>query len=155
MRSLVPGKDFRSWLNSGSHKKYCGSFCDSQWSFVLKKLFVLSPFGWWRINTSRNNRTNFNGWAYRREKSGKPIFTVFRRHQRSTGIFFSLLSTMTLKSKMKLPEGSWDKILHSKSRTQCFWKEEIFFSGGLSLEAIDQSSGSSFRVSLVKTTEES
>ena len=64
---------------------------------------------------------------------------------------------MTLKFKMKLSEGSWDKILHSKSRTQCFWREEyfFFFSGGLFLEAIDQRSGSSFRATFVKTTKES
>ena len=62
---------------------------------------------------------------------------------------------MTLKYKIKLSEGSWDKILHSKSRAQCFWKEEKKISGGLSLEAIDQSSGSSFRDFFVKTTEES
>ena len=55
---------------------------------------------------------------------------------------------------MQLSEGSWDKILHSKSRTQCFSKEE-FFSGGLSLEAIHQSSRSSFRDFSAKTTEES
>ena len=34
---------------------------------------------------------------------------------------------MTLKYNMKLSEGSCDKILYSKLRTQCFWKEEIFF----------------------------
>ena len=38
----------------------------------------------------------------------------------------------------------------------CFvLKEEIFFSGGLSLEAIDQNSGSSFRDFFVKTTKKS
>ena len=64
---------------------------------------------------------------------------------------------MTLKHEMKLSEGSWDKILHSKLRTQCFWKEEFFFffSGGLSLEAIDQSSGGSSHDIFVKTTKES
>ena len=61
---------------------------------------------------------------------------------------------MTLKYKMQLSEGSWDKILHSKSRTLCFRKEE-FFSGGLSLEAIHQSSGSSFRDFFVESTRES
>ena len=34
---------------------------------------------------------------------------------------------MTLKYKMKLSEGSWDKILHSKLRAQCFWKEEFIW----------------------------
>ena len=67
----------------------------------------------------------------------------------------SVWSNMTLKYKLQLSEGSWDKILHSKSRTQRFSKEEIFFSGGLSLEAIHQSSGSSFRDFFAKTTEES
>ena len=61
---------------------------------------------------------------------------------------------MTLKSKMKLSEGSWDKIVHSKLRTQSFWKEKIF-SGRLSLKAIDQSSRSGFRDLFVKTTKES
>ena len=84
------------------------------------------------------------------------IITAFTSHQLSTDIFFSLLSIkMTFKYKMQLFEGSCDKILHSKSRTLCLSKEELFFSGGLSLEAIDQSSGSSFRDSFVKTTEES
>ena len=56
------------------------------------------------------------------------IITAFTRHQLSTDIFFSLLSIkMTLKYKMQLSEGSWDKILHSKSRTLCFSKEELFF----------------------------
>ena len=56
---------------------------------------------------------------------------------------------------MQLSEIFSDKILHSKSRTQCFSTEEIFFSGGLSIEAIHQSSGSSFRDFFVKTTKES
>ena len=66
-----------------------------------------------------------------------------------------ILKSKIKQPKMKLSEGSWDKILHSKSRTQCFWKEDIFFSGGFSLEAIHQSSGSSFCASFVKTTKES
>ena len=40
----------------------CGCFFDSQWRFVWKKKkFVLSPFGWWRFNTSINDRINFIG----------------------------------------------------------------------------------------------
>ena len=57
---------------------------------------------------------------------------------------------------MQLSEGSWDKILHSKSMTQCFLGGgRNTFSGGLSLEAIYQISGSSFRDFFVKTTKES
>ena len=56
---------------------------------------------------------------------------------------------------MQLSEGSWDKILHSKSMTQCFLGGgRNTFSGGLSLEAIYQISGSSFRDFFVKTTKE-
>ena len=55
---------------------------------------------------------------------------------------------------MQLSEGSWDKFLHSKSWTQVFSKEE-FFSGFLSVKAIHQSFGSSFRDFFVKTTKES
>ena len=61
---------------------------------------------------------------------------------------------MTLKYKMQLSEGFWDKTLYSKSRTQCFSKEE-FFTLAICLEAIHQSSGSSFRNFFVKTTKES
>ena len=39
---------------------------------------------------------------------------------------------MTIKSKMQLSEGSWDKILHSKSRTQRFGKEFFFLAVCLS-----------------------
>ena len=56
---------------------------------------------------------------------------------------------------MQPSEGTRDKILHSKPRAKCFSKEEIFFTGGLSLEVIDQSSGSSFRDFSVKATKES
>ena len=63
---------------------------------------------------------------------------------------------MTLEYKIQLSDGSYCKILHSKSRTQCFSKEDFFFfSGGLSLEAIHQSSENSFRDFFVKTTKES
>ena len=34
---------------------------------------------------------------------------------------------MTLKYKMQLSEGSWNKMPTFKSRTLCFWKEEFFF----------------------------
>ena len=55
---------------------------------------------------------------------------------------------MTLKYKMKLTEGSWDKILRSKLKTQCFWKEEKKISGSLSLKVIDQVPGVVFVTSL-------
>ena len=156
MRSLVPGRDFRSPLNSGSHKrKVFGCFCDSQWRFVWKiKMFVLSPFGWWRINTSLNNRINFNGLSTVAKNQGDQFSQcsdVTNGRLVSSSAYFP--RNMTLKYKMKLSEGSWDKILHS--RTRCFWKDFFFSSGGLSLDRMYQSSGSSFRASFVKTTKES
>ena len=81
MRSLVPGGDFRSSLNSGSHKK----------SFAV--VFVTA----------------------------------------SDAMDFCFVFCLSIVSC------SWDKILHSKFRN-CFWKEEICFSGGLFLEAMYQSS---------------
>ena len=62
---------------------------------------------------------------------------------------------MTLKYKMQLSEGPWDKILNSTSRTVLFEEKNKFFSGGSYLEAKHQSSGNSFRSFFVKTTKES
>ena len=97
------------------------------------------------------------GWR----NTGSPKLRLFQLLQHPHVTNCRLLSSsahfpwnMTLKYKMQLSESSWDKILHSKSGTQCFSKEE-FFSGGLSLEAIHQSSGSSFRDFFVKTTKKS
>ena len=53
--------------------------------------------------------------------------TAFTRHQLSIDIFFSFPWNMTLKYKMQLSEGSWYKILHSKSRTLCFSKDFFFW----------------------------
>ena len=93
--------------------------------------------------------------------TGYPKLELFQLSQHSHVTICRLISSsayfpwnMTLKYKMQLSEGSWDKILHSESRTRCFSKED-FFSGGLSLEAIHQSSRSSFRDFFVKTAKES
>ena len=83
------------------------------------------------------------------------IITAFTRHQLSIDIFFSLVSIKyDIKIQMQLSEDSWDEVLHSKSRTQGFRRKKNN-SGGLPLEAIHQSSGSSFRDIFVKTTDES
>ena len=159
MRSLDPGRDFRSSLNSGSYKKVCRCFCDSQWRFFFvlfgKKKFLLSPFGWWRtilaliiVSTSMARPTV----AKTQGNQCSQYSDVTNGRLVSSSACFSW--NMTLKYKMKLSEGSWDKIQHWKLRIQRFWKED-FFSGGLSLEAIDQSSGSSFCDFFVKTTKES
>ena len=51
------------------------------------------------------------------------IYTAFIRHQLSIDIFFGLLP---VKYDIKI-QNAGDKSLHSKSRTQCLSKEEIFF----------------------------
>ena len=90
------------------------------------------------------------GWS-----TGSPKLQLFQLSQHSHITNHWLVSSsayfpwnMTLKYKKQLSEGSWDKILHSKSRT-------LFSTGDLSLEAIHQTSGSSFRDFFVKTTKES
>ena len=151
MRSLVPERDTPEVI-----KKVCGCFCDSRWRFVWRKSFVLSPFVWWMINTSLNSRINSVARPAVAKNQGNQFSQysdVTNGRLVSSSAYFPW--NMTLKYKMKLSEGSWDKIIHSKLRTQCFWKEEMFFSGSLSLEAIDQSSGSSLRDFFVKTTMES
>ena len=62
-----------------------------------------------------------------------PKLQLFQLSQDSHVINCRLISSsayfpwnMTLKYKMQLCEGFWDKILHSKSRTQCFSKEGFF-----------------------------
>ena len=55
------------------------------------------------------------------------IITAFTRHQLSIDMFFSLLSIKYgIKIQILLSEGFLDKILHSKSRTQCFSREYFF-----------------------------
>ena len=63
------------------------------------------------------------------------IITAFTCHQLSIDIFFSLLS---MKYDTKIQNAAIlrflrYKILHSKSRTQCFWEGRIFFFLGLFL----------------------
>ena len=157
MRSLVPVGHFRNisghlftWLVRGSLQWRHGLLftdCivwDDKDKVVGFKRALLIHLGWW--------------------STGSPKLHLFQLSQHSHVTNCRLISSsayfpwnMTLKYKMQPSEGSSDKIIvHSKSRTQCFSKEEIFFSGGLSFEAIHQSSGSSFRDCFcVKTTKES
>ena len=66
--------------------------------------------------------------------TGSPKLQLFQLSQHSHITNCQLISSsdyfpwnMTLKYKMQLPEGSWDKILHFKSRMQSFSKEKILF----------------------------
>ena len=155
MRSLVPVGQFRKISGHLFTWLVCGSF---QWRHGI----LLTDCIVWDdkdkvIDFKRSHWIHLGWWS-----TGSPKLQLFQLSQHShvtncRVISFSAHSpwNMTLKYKMQLTEGSWDKTLHSKSKIQCFSKEEIFFCGGLSLEAMHQSSGSSFRDFFVKTTEES
>ena len=163
MQSLVPGRDFRSSLNSRSHKKkVCGCFCNSQWQsfgvfcvFCLEKNCLCYPrSGDEGSNTSLNNRINNRIASLLNQGKQFSQYSDIN-NSRLVSSSASFPRNMILKYKMKLSEGSWDKILHSKLRTQCLWKEEKKFLAVFFFEAIYQSSGSSFHVFFVKTTKES
>ena len=142
-----------------SWKKVCVCFCDCQWwfLFVWKKIVCAIPVRVMKdqyqpiiISTSiarptivKNQGNHFsqysevtNGWLV------------------SSSAYFQW--NMTLKYKMKLSEGSWDKILHSKLGT-VFLKGRNIFSGGFGFVSWSdrQSSRSSFCDFFVNTTKES
>ena len=157
MWSLVPVGHFQNISGHQFTWLVCGSF---QWCHGLLFTDCIVWDDWDKvIGFKRLHWIHLGRWS-----TGSPKLQVFQLSQHSHVTDFLLLSSsayvpwnMTLIYKMQLSEGSWDKILHSKSRTQCLLKD--FFSGGLSLEAIHQSSGSSFCDSFcdffLKTTEES
>ena len=139
MRSLVPVRHFRNISGHLFTWLVCRSFRDSLWRHGL--LFT-DCIMWDDEDTVIGfKRSHWSHWGVWSTGSPKPqplqlsqnLHVTDRRLISSPAYF---LWNMTLKYKMQLSEGSWDKILHSKSRTQCFWKEEIFLSGDLSLEAI-------------------
>ena len=148
MRSLVPvghcqnisGHLF-TWLVWGSFQWHHGFTKCIVWDDKDKVIGFKRPYwihlGWW--------------------STGSPKLQLFQLSQNSHVTNCRLISStayfpwnMTLRYKMQLSEGSWNKILHSKSRKPCFSKEEIF-SGSLSLEVMHQSSGSSWLPRKVKT----
>ena len=157
MRSLVSVGHFRDIFGHLCTWLVCGSF---QWRHGL----LFTDCIVWddkdkEVGFKRSHWIHLEWWS-----TGSQKHQLFQLSQHSFLTNCRLISSsayflwnVTLKYKMQLSEGSWDKILHSKSRTQCFSKKEISFSccGGLSLEAIHQSSGSSFRDFFVKTTKES
>ena len=154
MRSLVPVGHFRNISGHLFTRLVCGSF---QWRHGL--LFTECIV--WDdkekvIDFKRSHWIHLGWWSTR-----SPKLQLFQLSQHSHVTNCRLISfsayflwKMTWEYKMQLSEGSWDKFLHSTSRTQCFSKEEKN-PGGLSLEAIHQSSGSSFRDFFLKTTKES
>ena len=122
MQSLVPvvsGHLF-TWL-------VCGSF---QWCHWLLFTDCIMWDGKDKvIGFKRSHWIHLGWWSTRSSK-----LQLFQLSQHSYVTNCRLISSsayfpwnMTLKYKVQLSEGSWDKILHSKSRTQCSWKEDFLF----------------------------
>ena len=150
MRSLVPVRHIRNISGHLLTWLVCGSF---QWrhGLLFTDCIVLDDKD--KVAGFKTSHWIHLGWW----STGSPKLPLFHLSQHSHATNCRLISfsvyfpwNMTLKYIMQLSEGPWDKILYSKSRTQCF-----FLPGGLSFEAINQSFGSSFRDFFVKTTEES
>ena len=126
MRSIVPVGHF--WNISGHLFTWlvCGSF---QWCHGL--LFT-SCIMWGDkdkvIGFKRSHWIHLGRWS-----TGSPKLQLFQLSQHSHAANGRLISSsayfprnMTLKCKLQQSEGSWDKILHSKSRT-VFFEGRIFF----------------------------
>ena len=86
------------------------------------------------IGFKRSHYIHLRWWC-----TGSPKLRLFQLSQHSHVTNCRLISSsayfpwnMTWKYKMQLSEGSWDKILHSKSRTQRFGKEFFFLAVCLS-----------------------
>ena len=82
-----------------------------------------------KVTGFKSTHWTHSGWW----SSGCPKLQLFQLLQHLHVINCRLISSsayfpwnMTLKYKMQLSQGSWHKILHSKSRTQCFSNEEFF-----------------------------
>ena len=154
MWSLVPVEHFPNISEHLFTWLVCGSF---QWGHGL----LFTDCIVWDVKDevigfNRSHWIHLGWWS-----TGSPKLQLFQlsQHSHITNCWLTSSSAYspwnrTLKYKMQLCEGSWDKILLSKMRTECFLKEE-FFLVSLSLQAIHQSSRSSFRNFFVKTTKES
>ena len=124
MRSLVSVWNFRNISGHLFTWLVCGSF---QWRYGL----LLTDCIVW----DDEDKLTGSHWIHLRWWStGSPKLQLFQlslhSHITNCRLITSsayFLWNMTLKYKMQLSEGSWDKILHSKSRTHCFSKEEGFF----------------------------
>ena len=126
MRSLVPVGHFRNISGRLFTWLVCGSF---QWCHGL----LLTDCIVWNdtdkvIGFKRSQWIHVGWWS-----TGSPKLQLFQLSQHSHVINCRLISSsayfprnMTLKYKMQLSEGSWDKFLHSKSRT-LFFKGRNFF----------------------------
>ena len=127
MQSLVPVGHFRNISRHLFTWLVCGSF---QWHHGL----LFTDCIMWDdkdkvIGFNRSNWFHLGWWS-----TGSPKLQLFQLSQHSHVTNCRLISSSayflwnrTLKYKMQLSEGSWDKIPHSKSRTQCFQRKKYYF----------------------------
>ena len=127
MRSLVPVGHFRNISGHLFTWLVCGSF---QWRHGLLFTDCIVWDDKDKVTGFKRSHWIHLGWW----STGSPKLQLFQLSQHSHVTNCRLISSsayfpwhMTLKYKMQLSEGSWDKILHSKSRIQCFWKKEKNF----------------------------
>ena len=127
MRSLVLAGHFRNIFGHLFTWLVCGSFkwCHG-WLFTDRFVWDDKDKV---IGFKRSHWTHFGWWS-----TGSPKLQLFQLSQHShvtnrrlisSSAYFAL--NVTLKYKMQLCEGSWDKFLHCKLRTQCFSKEDFFW----------------------------
>ena len=128
MRNLLPVEHFRNiswhlftWL-------VCGSF---QWRHGLLFTDCIVWDDKDKVIGFKRSHWIHSGWW----GTGSPKLQLLLLPQHSHVTSCRLMSSsayfpwnITLKYKMQLSEGSWDKILHSKSRprVRCFSKEDFF-----------------------------
>ena len=127
MRSLVPFGNFRNisvhlftWL-------VCGSF-QGRHGLLFTGCIVWDD----EDKVIGFKRSHWIHWGWR--STGSPKLQLFQLSQHSQVTSCRLISisayfpwNMAFKSKMKLSEGSWNKILLSKSRTQFFGRKNFFW----------------------------
>ena len=128
MRSSVPVVHFRNISGHLFTWLVCGSF---QWRHGL----LFTDWIVWDdtdklIGFERSHWIHLGWWD-----TGSTKLQLFQLWQHLHVTNCRLISAptycpwnMILKYKTQLSEGSWNTILHSKSRRQCFSKEEFFFS---------------------------
>ena len=124
MRSLVPVGHFPNISGHFFTWLVCRSF---QWRHgVLFTDCIVWDNKKKVIGFKKSHWIHLGWWS-----TGSPKLQLFQISQHSNVTNCRLISSsayfpwnMTLKYKIQLSKGSWDKFLHSKSRTQCFSKEE-------------------------------
>ena len=123
MRSLVPVGHFRNISGHLFTRLVCGFF---QWRHGLLFTDCIVWDDKDKVSGFKRSHWILLGWW----STGSPKLQLFQLSQHLhvtncrlifSSAYFPL--NMTLEYKMQLSEGSWDKILHSKSRTLCFSKE--------------------------------